>query len=106
MEISHLDSMVRGWFIGNFEPSIYKTEEFEIAVKKYKKGDYEKKHHHKIAYEITLIVKGIVLMNDIKFTSGSIITLNPGEACDFKCITKDAITVVIKFPSIKDDKYI
>ncbi len=27
-----LKNMFRGWFVGNFEPSIYKTDQFEVGV--------------------------------------------------------------------------
>lgn len=50
-----LDKMIRGWFVGNFDPSVFKTNDVEVGVKEYKKGDTEEKHHHKIA--ILLAVK-------------------------------------------------
>ena len=97
MKVFNLDSMKRGWFVGNFEPSVYKTEEFEVAVKRYEKGEHEKSHYHKIAYEITLVIEGMILMNNKKFDQGS---------CEFKCLTEKATTVVVKTASIIDDKYI
>ena len=45
----NLKDMVGGWFIGNFNPSVWNTESFEVAVKEYKAGDKEQKHLHKIA---------------------------------------------------------
>lgn len=36
-----LDDMTRGWFVGNFEPSLYITNDVEVAVKQYKAGDFE-----------------------------------------------------------------
>ena len=106
MKFFNLDSMKRGWFVGNFEPSVYKTEEFEVAVKRYEKGEHEKSHYHKIAYEITLVIEGMILMNNKKFDQGDIIILDPGESCEFKCLTEKATTVVVKTASIIDDKYI
>ena len=50
--------MVKGWFVGNFEPSLYKTNEVEVAVKRYTVGDKEDAHFHKIATEFTLILNG------------------------------------------------
>lgn len=49
MKIARIDEMTKGWFIGNFEHSLLKTNAVEVALKKYKKGDYEKAHYHKIA---------------------------------------------------------
>jgi hypothetical protein len=48
---SNLKEMKLGWFVGNFEPSLYKTNDVEVAVKNYKKGDSEERHFHKIATE-------------------------------------------------------
>ena len=39
MKKAKLSDMKGGWFIGNFEPSLYKTNDCEVAVKTYKKGD-------------------------------------------------------------------
>ena len=41
MKTAKLEDMVKGWFVGNFEPSLLKTNDVEVAVKSYKKGDYE-----------------------------------------------------------------
>lgn len=106
MEIYNLDSMIRGWFIGNFEPSVYKNKEFEVAVKRYKKGDYEKKHYHKISTEVTVIISGCIQMNGNKFEEGEIIILSPMEASDFECLSDVALTVVVKYPGGTNDKYI
>lgn len=96
--------MVGGWFVGNFEPSILKTQDFEVALKKYKQGDTETFHVHKIATEITVIVEGTVFMCGQKWESGSVILLSPGEGTNFEAIS-DATTLVVKTPSVMGDKY-
>tara|TARA_B100000989_G_C19523120_1_gene465307 strand:- start:2210 stop:2530 length:321 start_codon:yes stop_codon:yes gene_type:complete len=105
MKKFHLDDMIGGWFIGHFEPSILKTNDFEVAVKKYKKGDYERKHFHKIAAEYTIILDGEVIMSGKKFKSGDIVLIEPNESTDFKALT-DVKTVVVKTPSIDNDKFL
>jgi len=97
--------MFRGWIVGNFEPSLYKTDAVEVAVKEYKTGDKEPLHYHKIATEITTIVSGIVLMNSTLYKAGDIITIEPGESTNFEALS-DCVTTVIKVPCVKDDKYI
>ena len=37
-EIDSLDNMVNGWFVGNFNPSILKNTDTEVAIKKYNRG--------------------------------------------------------------------
>jgi quercetin dioxygenase-like cupin family protein len=99
-----LDQMVKGWFVGNFNPTVLRTTDFEAAVKHYKAGDREDWHYHKIATEITVIVVGDVRMNGVDYTAGDIITMEPGDGTDFEAIT-DAITTVVKAPSVVGDKY-
>ena len=99
-----LEDMLGGWFIGNFEPSLLKTNDFEVAVKKYKNGDKEESHYHKLATEYTVILKGKVEMNGVKHNEGSILTILPMESTDFLALT-DVTTVVVKVPGASNDKY-
>lgn len=95
----------KGWFIGDFDPSIFKTNNCEVAVKRYNKGDREDFHHHKISTEITMIVEGKVKMNGIEYIKGDIILIEPKEGTDFEAL-EDSISVVVKIPCSKNDKYI
>ena len=105
MKKHNLDDMVGGWFIGHFDPTILKTDDFEVAVKIYKKGDYEENHYHKIATEYTLIMDGEVIMSGEKYSSGDIVVIKPNESVDFRALT-DVKTVVVKTPSVANDKYL
>ena len=105
MKVDKLKNFTKGWVGGNFEPSLLKTYDFEVAVKYYKAGDYEEKHYHKVATEITIIAEGSVRMNGELYSKGSVITIEPGEATDFK-VVHDTITTVIKFPCVEGDKYL
>ena len=105
MEENNLRNFVKGWFIGNFEPTLDPTSDFEIAIKRYKAGDEEEEHTHKIATEYTVIISGQVEMNGIQYIQDDIIIMHPGYSTNFKCII-DAVTVVVKTPSVKNDKYV
>jgi hypothetical protein len=105
MTESKLENMIGGWFIGNFDPSLFKTNDVEVAVKKYVAGDSEAAHYHKIATEYTVIVSGRVRMSGIEYVEGSILTIPPMESTDFQALT-DVITVVVKIPGASNDKYI
>lgn len=100
-----LADFIRGWLIGDFEPAVLKTKDFEFAVKFYKKGDKEEKHTHKVASELTVIVSGEFRMNDKIYQLGEVIWLEPNYMADFECL-KAGATAVVKIPSIKGDKYI
>ncbi len=105
MKTYDLQNMIKGWFVGDFDPVVLRSSDFEVAVKYYKAGDVESLHVHKIAKEITVVVEGTVIMNGKTFKKGEIILLEPGEPTDFK-VVDDAITVVVKTPSAKADKYL
>lgn len=105
MKVARLDDMTKGWFVGNFSPSLYKTNDCEVAVKKYKAGEYEGRHYHKIATEVTVIISGIVQMNGIRYGEGDIIVMEPGESTDFKAL-EDSVNVVVKLPGANNDKYL
>lgn len=105
MKVSHIKDMVKGWFIGNFEPSLLKTNDVEVAVKHYRAGDAEGSHFHKIATEYTVIISGQVRMNGIEYGEGDIVVMEPGDVTDFTALT-DAVNVVVKIPGANNDKYI
>lgn len=104
MKTAKLEDMIKGWFIGNFEPTLLRTNDVEVAVKSYNKGDYEEKHYHKIATEITVIVSGKVKMNGIEYSKGDIVVMEPNEATDFECLENGTQNVVVKLPGANDDK--
>ncbi len=106
MKVAKLNDMTKGWFIGNFNPSLLKTNDVEVAVKTYARGDYEEKHYHKIATEYTVIISGRVKMNNIEYGAGDIIVMEPGEATDFECLENGTTNVVVKIPGANNDKYI
>lgn len=100
-----LSDMTKGWFIGDFSPTLVKTKDFEVAIKEYKKGDSEESHFHKIATEITVVSKGRVMLNNEVFCEGDIIEIKPNEIAKFEAL-EDSSTVVVKIPSVSSDKYI
>jgi mannose-6-phosphate isomerase-like protein (cupin superfamily) len=100
----HLDKFTKGWFVGNFSPTLLATDAVEVAVKRYQPGASEGVHHHKVATELTLIVSGRVRMNGEEVGPGEIIKIEPGEAADFTPLT-EVTTVVVKLPCVRGDKY-
>lgn len=105
MEIKKVDQFVRGWFVGGFEPTLYKTTDVEVAVQHFKAGDKEASHCHKIATEITVIVSGKALMNGNLISAGEVVKISPGEYTDFEAL-EDTVTTVVKVPGALNDKYL
>jgi len=105
MEIIKLSTMTKGWFIGDFEPSLHKTNNFEVAVQFFEAGEYAGWHVHKVAIEFTIIISGNAEMNGKLVKEGDIVVLQPGEGSDFRALT-DVTTTVVKTPSVKGDKHL
>jgi hypothetical protein len=104
MRHRRLSDMVGGWVVGDFDPTCLRTTACEVACKHYAAGSHEPAHVHRIATELTLIASGRVVMNGRTYETGDIVVLDPGEATDFTAI-EPTITVVVKMPSVKGDKY-
>lgn len=105
MKTAKLQDMKKGWFIGNFEPTLYATNDVEVAVKEYRRGDAETAHFHKIATEFTVIISGKVRMNDTEYSQGDIVIMEPGDITDFEAL-EDTVNVVVKIPGANNDKYV
>lgn len=105
MKHFRLNEMKGGWFVGDFQPHALHSTDCEVAVKHYQAGQKEARHYHKVATEVTLIVSGRVRMMNQEWGPGDIVVLAPGEATDFEALT-DAVNVVVKTPSCRDDKYL
>ena len=104
MKKFHYSDMKGGWFIGDFLPSAFRTKDFEIAYVKHQKNQIWEKHFHKIATEITMVIKGKIKINDKIFSSGDIFVIYPNEITDPKFL-EDSEVIVIKTPSDVNDKY-
>ena len=100
-----LSNMTRGWFIGDFEPSLLKTKDFEVGILTHKKGEEWPKHYHKIATEYTVLISGSMTICGELIEAGTIFILEPNEIAD-PVFHEDCTVVVVKTPSVIGDKYV
>lgn len=105
MRVFRLEKFTKGWFVGDFDPVIVRTGGVEVAIKEYQGSDCEAPHHHRVATELTAVVSGRVKMFDQEFGAGDIVEVLPHESTGFQALT-DAVTVVVKIPSVSNDKYL
>ena len=95
----------RGWFIGDFQPSIIKTSEFEVAKLSHKKNEKWGFHYHSLATEINVLLKGSMTINGMDVSTNSIFICDKNQvACPI--FNEDCDILCIKVPSKPDDKYI
>ena len=105
LERHQLETFTKGWFVGNFSPTLVHSNEVEVAVKHYKAGEHEASHHHKVAVELTVIVSGRVRMSGEEIGAGEVVKIHPGQSTDFTALT-DVTTLVVKLPCVAGDKYV
>ncbi|NBO22131.1 hypothetical protein EBU94_02160 [bacterium] len=104
MNISKIDDYVRGWYVGDFQPSCYRTSHFEVGLNSHRQNEKWPIHFHKISTEINLLIEGEMTINGKKIESGDIFILEPNEIADPVFLT-DCKILVVKTPSVKNDKY-
>jgi quercetin dioxygenase-like cupin family protein len=105
MDILKGKDMIGGWFVGDFEPSAFKTKDFEVSYKTHHQGEIWDSHYHKVATEINYLIRGKMNLSGTTLEEGDIFVLHPGEVAIPEFLT-DCELVVVKTPSIKGDKYI
>jgi len=104
VKVYNITEMTGGWLVGNFEPSIFKNPHVEVAHHFHPKGFVGEKHTHKKATELSYLVRGELIASAEHLYSGDIFIYYPNEVADVKFL-EDTDLVVIKWPSVVDDKY-
>ena len=104
MNLFNLKNMTKGWVVGDFEPSVLKTSNFEAAIQTHKKGYKAPLHLHKKFVEINVIVTGKMKVNGRDLGSGDIFVFDVMEVSDAEFF-EDTTLVVIRPGSDPTDKH-
>lgn len=104
MEVYELSDFWRGWFIGDFEPSVLRTKDFEVGILTHKKGEYWPRHVHRESDEYNLLVSGEMTLNDVPLSTGAVFVIEKNEIAKPEFL-EDCTIVVVKTPSVRGDKY-
>lgn len=111
MIIRRIEEFTRGWLVGDFEPSILKTKDFEVGVLTHKKGEEWPRHVHKHAVEYNVLLSGSMMVQAgrdnewDKLIEGDVFIIDKNEPC-FPVFLEDCKVLVIKVPSVIGDKTI
>tara|TARA_Y100000389_G_scaffold95446_1_gene92123 strand:+ start:3003 stop:3323 length:321 start_codon:yes stop_codon:yes gene_type:complete len=105
MEIYDFNKMKDGWFVGDFVPAAFYTNDFEVCYKHHKKDEVWDKHYHEKSTEINLLVSGTMKINDILLKEGQIFVIKPFYIVK-PTFLEDCTLVIIKAPSVPGDKII
>lgn len=100
-----LSRFVRGWFLGDFQPSIFRTKDIEIGVLTHKHDENWPFHYHAVATEYNILLDGHMILNNIPLHKGNHFVLRP---CELACpkFLSDCTILCIKIPSVIGDKYV
>ena len=94
-----------GWFIGDFDPTLLKTKDFEVSVKLHPKGEKWDRHYHKEATEYNYVCSGKVKIEDEVYQEGDLFVVEKMYVMDPEFL-EDCVIVCVKTPSVIGDKYI
>ena len=109
MRTTNIALFKAGWMIGDFEPSILRTKEFDFAHHHYPKGFVGQNHAHMKSTEYNYIVKGKVMLRPVGgevgvMVSGDMFIFDIGEYCGYVEYLEDTDLIIIKAPTGVNDK--
>jgi len=105
MKITKISDYFRGWFIGNFEPTLLKTKDFEVGLLTHRKGEHWSSHYHEKSIEYNVLVQGKMVVQGNELNTGDVFVFDKGEIAD-PVFLKDCTVLCVKVPSIPSDKII
>jgi len=97
--------MRNGWFIGNFDPNILKTDQFEVGYLKHPKGQKWGVHFHEKLSEYNYLIKGKMTINNREINPGDLFIFRPDVPVD-PVFLEDCELICVKVPSVPGDKVI
>jgi hypothetical protein len=104
MEVRRIDDFKGGWFIGDFEPTLLRTSDFEVGWKVHTRDEFIHPHIHEHLVEYNLLAHGEMRVNGRHLKPGDLFIFAKGERVDAEVLTDEAHVVVVKTPSIPSDK--
>lgn len=93
----------RGWIIGNFEPCLYKSNDYEVGLLFHKMNEQHDFHYHLLCDEINFLYSGKMKVNEIQYEEGDVFVIPKNQVACPKFIT-DCKLVCVKTASNTKDK--
>lgn len=108
-----LDNFKRGWFVGNFNPTILKANN-EVGIQSYHAGECHKEHYHEYTTEVNICVSGkckFILRHiddeeqiNFELVEDEILIIPPNYITKFLALTNCKVVVVKDRSDGKVDK--
>lgn len=104
MKIFDASQFKGGWFVGDFEPTSYKTQACEVSYKIHQAGETWDTHYHKLADEINYLISGSMSINGVNLEAPCVFLIEKNEI-SAPVFHTDVAIIVVKIPGIPNDKY-
>ncbi len=83
-----------GWLIGDFTPCLINSKDVEVGLRSFFPYEYEGFYKREKTKEFIIIINGEVLIDDIVYSKGDIVEIDPGVVYDIMPISKvDALII-------------
>ena len=102
---STISQFHRGWILGNFFPTLLKTDKIEVGILSHKANEIWPYHIHDYSDEYNYVYSGEMTVNDQFYKTGDGFFIPKGHPAvpQFKT---DCLVICVKIPSIPTDKRI
>tara|TARA_A100001515_G_scaffold8245_2_gene6908 strand:- start:4743 stop:5069 length:327 start_codon:yes stop_codon:yes gene_type:complete len=104
MRFGNVADFTRGWIVGDFEPTLFKTIDNDIGILRVRKGDKSDGHFHSKHTEHNIIISGKVEIDGHILREDDIFVYEPFDESHVYFL-EDTVLLVIKNPSTKNDKH-
>lgn len=101
MQVFKLENMIRGWFVGNFDPTVHRTDQFEVGYRVHQPDEGDDAHFHPIVTEVNVVTHGRMIVQDQVLVAGDIFVLHPWEITNPVFLETTGV-ICVKVPSLND----
>ena len=93
--INSKEDFLRGWFVGQFDPSLYTDPNVEIGIKDFTEGlEKPDEHFHTKGYEMSMVLQGTMQNKSGRFTQGEYYIQSPLEPDTNTFMPKTKVLIV------------
>lgn len=94
----------RGWVVGDFKPSVWRTDKCEVGLRWNEKGYKVDRHYHTLGTEYVVFAGGKHRINDQVFGDGDMTIIRPYMSSEYECL-EPGYCLTVRDISISGDKY-
>ena len=102
MEFFDIRKMELGYFIGDFNPTVYRTNNVELSIKTLTAGTLDSCYYRKKDTQIVCVLSGTIECFERILGKGDIVSFRPGDMISLFAL-EDAEILITRLPGTKND---